>query len=34
LEKLETMNFKGWKDIKLEPIPQKILELYLEIFKN
>jgi adenine-specific DNA-methyltransferase len=34
LEKLETMNFKGWKDIKLEPIPQKILELYLEIFKK
>ena len=34
LEKLETMNFKGWKDIRLEPIPQKILDLYLEIFKN
>jgi hypothetical protein len=34
LEKLETINFKGWKDIKLEPIPQKILEFYLEIFKN
>lgn len=34
LEKLETINFKGWKDIRLEPIPQKILDLYLEIFKN
>jgi adenine-specific DNA-methyltransferase len=34
LEKLETINFKGWNDIRLEPIPQKILELYLEIFKK
>jgi adenine-specific DNA-methyltransferase len=34
LEKLETINFKGWKDIRLEPIPQKILDIYLEIFKN
>ncbi len=33
-EKLETINFKGWKDIQLESIPQKILDLYLEIFKN
>jgi adenine-specific DNA-methyltransferase len=34
LEKLETINFKGWKDIRLEPIPQKILDIYLEIFKK
>ena len=33
-EKLETINFKGWKDIRLEPIPQKILDIYLEIFKK
>jgi len=33
-EKLEAFNFKDWKNIKLEPIPQKILDIYLEIFKN
>lgn len=33
-EKLETINFKGWKNIKLEPIPQKILDIYLEILKT
>ena len=33
-EKLEMINFKGWKDIRLEPIPQKILDIYLEIFKR
>jgi adenine-specific DNA-methyltransferase len=31
---LEEENFTDWKDIRLEPIPQKILDVYKRIFKN
>ena len=31
---LDNSNFKGWKNIRIEPIPQKILEVYKRIFKN
>jgi adenine-specific DNA-methyltransferase len=31
---LNRNNFRGWKNIKLEPIPQKILEVYKRIFNN
>jgi adenine-specific DNA-methyltransferase len=31
---LEDENFADWKDIRLEPIPQKILDVYKRIFKN
>lgn len=31
---LNKNNFRGWKNIKLEPIPQKILEVYKRIFNN
>lgn len=31
---LEKANFRGWKNIRLEPIPQKILDVYKRIFKN
>ncbi len=30
---LDKSNFKGWKNIRLEPIPQKFLEVYKTIFK-
>lgn len=30
---LEASTFKDWKDVQLEPIPQKILEVYKRIFK-
>jgi len=31
---LDKSNFRGWKNIRLEPIPQKILDVYKRIFKN
>jgi adenine-specific DNA-methyltransferase len=31
---LDKTNFRGWKNIRLEPIPQKILDVYKRIFKN
>lgn len=31
---LEEENFTDWKNIRLEPIPQKILDVYKRIFKN
>ena len=31
---LDKDNFRGWKNIRLEPIPQKILDVYKRIFKN
>ena len=31
---LDKANFRGWKNICLEPIPQKILDVYKRIFKN
>ena len=31
---LNRNNFRGWKNIRLEPIPQKILEVYKRIFNN
>lgn len=31
---LEKANFRGWKNIRLEPIPQKILDVYKRIFKQ
>lgn len=31
---LDKANFKGWKNIRLEPIPQKILDVYKQIFNN
>ena len=31
---LDKANFKEWKNIRLEPIPQKILDVYKRIFKN
>lgn len=31
---LDKANFKGWKNIRLEPIPQKILDVYKRIFNN
>lgn len=31
---LDKVNFRGWKNIRLEPIPQKILDVYKRIFKN
>jgi adenine-specific DNA-methyltransferase len=31
---LDKNNFDGWKNIRLEPIPQKILDIYKRIFKN
>jgi adenine-specific DNA-methyltransferase len=31
---LDIANFRGWKNIRLEPIPQKILDVYKRIFKN
>jgi adenine-specific DNA-methyltransferase len=31
---LDKANFIGWKNIRLEPIPQKILDVYKRIFKN
>jgi adenine-specific DNA-methyltransferase len=30
---LDKYNFRGWKNIRLEPIPQKILDVYKNIFK-
>lgn len=30
---LDKANFRGWKNIRLEPIPQKILDVYKKIFK-
>ena len=30
---LDKVNFRGWKNIRLEPIPQKILDIYKRIFK-
>lgn len=30
---LDKGNFRGWKNIRLEPIPQKILDVYKRIFK-
>jgi adenine-specific DNA-methyltransferase len=31
---LEEENFTDWKDVRLEPIPQKILDVYKRIFKK
>lgn len=31
---LDKANFIGWNNIRLEPIPQKILDVYKRIFKN
>jgi len=31
---LDSNNFRDWNNIRLEPIPQKILEVYKRIFKN
>jgi len=31
---LDLANFREWKNIRLEPIPQKILDVYKRIFKN
>jgi len=31
---LDKANFRGWKNIRPEPIPQKILDVYKRIFKN
>jgi adenine-specific DNA-methyltransferase len=31
---LDKASFSGWKNIRLEPIPQKILDVYKRIFKN
>ena len=31
---LDKANFRGWKNIRLEPIPYKILDIYKQIFKN
>ena len=31
---IDPENFDGWEDIRLEPIPQKILDVYKRIFKN
>lgn len=31
---LDDENFTGWENIRLEPIPQKILDVYKRIFKN
>ena len=31
---LDNANFRGWKNIRLEPIPQKILDVYKRIFKK
>ena len=31
---LDKANFRNWKNIRLEPIPQKILDVYKRIFKN
>jgi len=31
---LDKANFRGWKNIRLEPIPQKILDVFKRIFKN
>jgi adenine-specific DNA-methyltransferase len=31
---LDKANFRGWKNIRIEPIPQKILDVYKRIFKN
>ncbi len=31
---LDKANFSDWKNIRLEPIPQKILDVYKRIFKN
>ena len=31
---LDKANFRGWKNIRLEPIPHKILDIYKQIFKN
>jgi len=31
---LDKANFRGWKNIRLEAIPQKILDVYKRIFKN
>jgi adenine-specific DNA-methyltransferase len=30
---LDKANFSGWKNIRIEPIPQKILDVYKRIFK-
>jgi adenine-specific DNA-methyltransferase len=30
---LDKANFRGWKNIRLEPIPQKIIDVYNKIFK-
>lgn len=31
---LDKSNFSGWKNIRIEPIPQKILDVYKQIFKQ
>ncbi len=31
---LDKSNFRDWKNIRLEPIPQKILDVYKRIFKQ
>jgi adenine-specific DNA-methyltransferase len=31
---LDKSNFVGWKNIRIEPIPQKILDVYKRIFKT
>jgi len=31
---LDSNNFKGWKNIRIEPIPQKILDVYKSIFNS
>ena len=31
---LDKANFSGWKNIRLESIPHKILDIYKRIFKN
>ena len=31
---LDKSNFVGWKNIRIEPIPQKILDVYKQIFKT
>ncbi|TAF08791.1 MAG: site-specific DNA-methyltransferase [Flavobacteriia bacterium] len=31
---LNKINFRGWKNTRLEPIPQKILDVYKRIFNN
>lgn len=31
---LDKNNFIGWKNIRIEPVPQKIIDVYKRIFKN